>query len=237
MHPFPTRTEPDRVSAHHGDMSTTEHTTHAPDTLDPGDPRAHLAAGVRTLRPIMAAVTPDQYPLATPCSDMTVEDLLGHLVMVVRRIACAGRGQDVSTWPIDSDDVAPGGWLDAVVEAAHDVQASWPDEVLDRPTPVPWGVFTGAEVAAIYVNELTVHTWDLARATGQEVAWDDGALACSWEAINFQLPEADRTPQWDAAKAYLPPDVPWEDPFANAVDVADDAPLIDKLVAWNGRTP
>ena len=78
---------------------------------------------------------------------------------------------------------------------------------------------------------------DLARATGQEVAWDDGALACSWEAINFQLPEADRTPQWDAAKAYLPPDVPWEDPFANAVDVADDAPLIDKLVAWNGRTP
>lgn len=219
-------------------MTTTE--PHASTTTaepGPGDPRAHLASAVRTLRPVMAAVTADQYELPTPCSDMTVEDLLGHLVMVVRRIACAGRGDDLSTWPVDAADVAPGEWLDAVVAAAHDVQASWPTEVLDRPTAVPWGVFSGAEVAAIYVNELTVHTWDLATATDQVVPWDEGALACSWEAINFQLPEADRTPQWDAAKAYLPPDVPWEDPFANAVDVPADAPLIDRLVAWNGRTP
>jgi uncharacterized protein (TIGR03086 family) len=222
-------------------MSTTENPTDnrtdEADTLDPGDPRAHLAAAVRTLRPVMAAVGHDQHGLPTPCRDMTVEDLLDHLVMVVRRIACAGRGQEVSTWPVDSDDVPRGAWLDAVVEAAHDVQASWPAEVLDRPTAVPWGVFSGAEVAAIYVNELTVHTWDLAQATGQEVSWDEGALACSWEAINFQLPEADRTPQWDAAKAFLPPGVPWEDPFANAVEVAADAPLIERLVAWNGRTP
>ncbi len=26
-------------------------------------------------------------------------------------------------------------------------------------------------------------------------------------------------------------------PFGPAVPVADDAPLIDRLVAWNGRTP
>jgi hypothetical protein len=27
------------------------------------------------------------------------------------------------------------------------------------------------------------------------------------------------------------------DPFADAVPVSDDAPLIDRLVAWNGRRP
>jgi hypothetical protein len=27
------------------------------------------------------------------------------------------------------------------------------------------------------------------------------------------------------------------DPFADAVPVPDDAPLIDRLVAWNGRRP
>ncbi len=169
---------------------------------------------------------------------MTVQDLLGHLVMVVRRIACAGRGQEVSTWPTDSDDVAPGGWLDAVVEAAHDVQASWPDEVLDRPTPVPVGRVLRRRGGRHLRQRAHGHTWDLASATGQVVPWDGGASpAPGRPSPRFQLPEADRTPQWDAAKAYLPPDVPWEDPFANAVEVADDAPLIDKLVAWNGRTP
>ncbi len=218
-------------------MSTSEDTDPTPGTLDPDDPRAHLATAVRIVRPIMAAVTPDQWELPTPCGEMAVQDLLGHLVMVVRRIASAGRGDDLSTWSVDSDDVPPGAWLAAVEEAAHDVQASWPDDVLDRPTPVPWGVFSGAQVAEIYVNELCVHSWDLAQATGQEVAWDEATLGCALEAIHFQLPEADRTAQWEAAKAYLPPGVPWEAPFANAVDVADDAPLIDRLVAWNGRTP
>lgn len=221
-------------------MSTTDNPTDQPaaaDELDPSDPRRHLATAVRLVRPVVEAVTPDQYDLATPCTEMSVQELLDHLVVVVRRIACAGRGEELATWPIHADDVAPGGWLPAIVEAAHDVQASWPAEALDRPTPVPWGVFSGREVAAIYTNELLVHTWDLARATGQDVEWDPAALACAWEAINHQLPEADRAPMWDQAKAYLPPGVPWEDPFGPAVDIAPDAPLIDRLVAWNGRTP
>jgi hypothetical protein len=82
-----------------------------------------------------------------------------------------------------------------------------------------------------------VHTWDRARATGQSPEWNDEVLATSLGAIHAQLPMADRTPMWEATKAMLPPEVPWEDPFANAVEVADDAPMIDRLVAWNGRTP
>ncbi|MEZ5180093.1 MAG: hypothetical protein R2746_17905 [Acidimicrobiales bacterium] len=124
-----------------------------------------------------------------------------------------------------------------MLAAAHEVQAIWTDDVLGAPHRRAVGEFTGAEVAAIYVNELTVHTWDLATATGQDVAWDHATLACSWEAIRSQLPEADRDPQWEAVRAMMPPGVPFDGPFANAVDVADDAPLIDRLVAWNGRTP
>ena len=26
-------------------------------------------------------------------------------------------------------------------------------------------------------------------------------------------------------------------PFAEAIDVPDDAPLLDRLIAWNGRRP
>ena len=38
------------------------------------------------------------------------------------------------------------------------------------------------------------------------------------------------------AKAHMPPDFrDWSDPFADAVPVPDDAPLVDRLVAYNGR--
>jgi hypothetical protein len=55
--------------------------------------------------------------------------------------------------------------------------------------------------------------------------------------MQFQLPMADRTPMWEAARQHLPEGVPWEDPFANAVEISEQAPLVDRLAAWNGRTP
>ena len=122
--------------------------------------------------------------------------------------------------------------------AAHEVQAAWTDAaLLDRDTPLPWGTFSGAEVLGVYTNEITVHTWDLARATGQVPVWDDEVLDAAWTAIRHQLPDADRTQMWSEARAQVPGDYPWEDPFANAVDISGDAPMIDRLVAWNGRTP
>jgi uncharacterized protein (TIGR03086 family) len=213
--------------------SSTEATGLAPD-----DPRTHMAHAVLTAALAMDAVAPEQYDEPTPCAPMAVRDLLEHMVMVIRRVACAGRGEPLESWPIDAADVAEGDWAAAFRAGAHDVQAAWTDDaLLERPTPLPWGVFSGTEVLDVYTNELTVHTWDLARATGQAPDWDDQVLATSLAAIHAQLPMADRTPMWEATKAMLPPEVPWEDPFANAVQVPDDAPMIDRLVAWNGRTP
>ena len=109
--------------------------------------------------------------------------------------------------------------------------------VLDRQIDLPWGTFSGTEVLGVYTNEVTVHTWDLARGTGQQPAWDPTVLAVADAAIRAQLPVADRSPMWAEVAASLPPGVPWQDPFGPAVAVADDAPAIDRLVAWNGRRP
>ena len=46
----------------------------------------------------------------------------------------------------------------------------------------------GADALAGYVNEVTVHTWDLARATGQAVAWDDEAVGVGIIVIAMFLP-------------------------------------------------
>jgi uncharacterized protein (TIGR03086 family) len=206
-------------------------------TPAPEDPRISIATALRMVTPLIAGVTPDQYGLPTPCDGMTVRDLLEHLVMAVRRTASTGRGEAPSTWASDAADVATGEWLAAFRAAEPEVLAAWTDEALDRPTAVPWGVFPGAEVLAIYTNELIVHGWDLARATGQQVDWDDAALETAWAAIHSQLPMADRSPMWEAMQAHLPPGLVWVDPFGPAMPVSDDAPLIDRLVAWNGRTP
>lgn len=204
----------------------------------PDDPRSHVAGAVIVAAGVIDGVRDDQLDRPTPCGDMAVRDLLEHLVMVLRRVARAGEGVPVAQWPVDAADVRDGGWLDAWRSAAHEVQAAWTDDaLLERPTELPWGTFPGAEVLGVYTNEIVVHTWDLARATGQHPDWDPTVLEAALAAIHQQLPMAERAPMWAAFEEQLPPEVPWEDPFGDAVDVDDDAPLIDRLVAWNGRDP
>jgi hypothetical protein len=61
----------------------------------------------------------------------------------------------------------------------------------------------------------------------------EAALAAMYE----ELPLADRTPIWDAARAAMPAGIPWSPPFAHAVAVPDDAALLTRVVAWSGRRP
>ena len=90
----------------------------------------------------------------------------------------------------------------------------------------------------MYTNEVTVHTWDLAKATGQRPEWNDGAIAFAWGAMQHALPATGRTEGFEAALAAMPEEFrDWEAPFAEAVPVDADARPIDRLVAWSGRRP
>ncbi len=72
----------------------------------------------------------------------------------------------------------------------------------------------------VALNELVIHGWDLARATGQPYAPD----ATTTEAI-FELLSA------------------WENPdgtpglFGPVVRVRSDAPMLDRAVGLSGRDP
>ncbi len=68
---------------------------------------------------------------------------------------------------------------------------------------------------------MVVHGWDLARATGRPFGLDDEqALRACLEHVAEFVPNAPVPQLWG------PPAV-----------VADDAPLIDRIVAITGRTP
>jgi uncharacterized protein (TIGR03086 family) len=198
----------------------TETTTTASTTTDP---RPAFGSAVATACAVAAAVRPDQLSCHTPCTEYDARALLGHLVAVLRRVSAVGRGEDPFSVPQVVGDVPDDDRGTAVRAAAAEVLAVWADdELLGRPVTLPFGTFPGAAALTAYTAELTTHSWDLARATGQTPDWDERVLAVA-------LP---------AAQRILPADVRGGPvPFGPVVPVPDDAPLVDRLVAWQGRDP
>ncbi len=199
------------------------------------DPRPQLHEALATAAATVAGVRTDELSLPTPCGAFDVEGLLAHLVAVVERIETIGRTADVGEVPdtiaVPLDEL-PARWAESSARA----EAAWADDNhLERTVRVPWDTMPGRDALAVYVNELTVHTWDIARATGRTPEWDDEVLVVSEAAMHQVLPDPVRAPMW-AAFADALGDA-FDPPFADAVEVAPDAPAIDRVVAWNGRRP
>ncbi|GAB3684115.1 TIGR03086 family metal-binding protein [Saccharopolyspora tripterygii] len=95
-------------------------------------------------------------------------------------------------------------------------------------SPAAWGGETAAggvllrnEVwGRIALTEVVVHGWDLAQATGTPLHLTDDTLRACWAHVRVFVPSAPLPELWG------PP-----------VEVADDAPLLDRIVAMTGRDP
>ncbi len=202
------------------------------------DIRTVFARAVATGSEVIAAVRPDQLDGPTPCPDYDVRTLVGHLVGVLERVALMGRGENPFQAPDKVTGLADDQWLPAWSDAAQRVAEAWADDAsLVRTVHLPWAQESGALTLASYCNEITVHTWDLATATGQSPAWDHEVVATAWESIRG-MPGHGRSAMFAAVLAGMPAEYRKAgDPWADAVPVPDAAPLIDRLVAWNGRRP
>jgi len=200
----------------------------------PTDARDLLDRAIATGGAVVVGVEPEQLVLPTPCPEMDVRALLGHLVGVLDRIAALGRGDDL--FAVGDAVAVDDRWLDAWNGSACDAVLAWSDDAtLDRPMALPWVQGPGRDLLASYLPELTVHTWDLAVATGHDPDWDDDVLAASLAASDF-LPAENRRALFEEISANMGLDAVAV-PFAEAIAVPADAPAIDRLVAWNGRDP
>ena len=206
------------------------------ETTTPADPRPFLARAVEVAAPVIAAVRADRYRDPTPCGDFDVEEAAGHLLFVARRVAGIGRGED--TFSGDEEHPTSDDWAVDWRAAGADAVTAWRDDAtLAAEVVLPWTTESGAEALAMYVAELTIHTWDLASGLGVDVDWDDEVVEVGLAAIRREIPLAERAPIWEAFVASAPPGTDFSPPFADAVAVDGDAPAIDHLVAWSGRTP
>jgi len=218
-------------------MTTETLTRDSSGTTPVTDPRPLFARAVDIAEPVLAGVQLEQLDLPSPCVEYSVRELLDHLVFVLHRVAALGRGDEAFA-PNALSATSTGDWASDWRDAAVEMESAWADDDTLRATMVlPWATMTGAEVLSMYVSEITTHTWDLATATGQHPAWDDEVCRLGLSAMHRDLPMADRTPMWEAFRAHAPANLQFDPPFANAIAVAADAPLIDQLVAWTGRQP
>jgi uncharacterized protein (TIGR03086 family) len=202
------------------------------------DPRPIFAAALRTATDTIASVPPGRLGDPTPCTELDVRGLLGHMVNVLQRATAIGRKEN--PFEVPRLETLPGDeWLAAWNDAVAEYEEVWSDDsVLDVPSPLPWAQGDGRVVIGGYVNEITIHTWDLATALGVTPAWDQAVLEHVAAGVGQGMPATNRTEVFAPIKAQLPPHLAaLPDPFLDAVPVPDDAPLIDKIVAWSGRNP
>lgn len=160
----------------------------------------------------------------TPCEGVSVGQLLHHvvgLVQVFRATAAKEFGPLTDTPPDPSSaPVVEDGWQAALEEHVPTLVRAWREPAAGEGMTRAGGVDLPGEVAGrVALDELVLHAWDLARATGQEYVLDDATAAACLEFVE----------QFDPAGT---PGL-----FGPAVPVADDAPVLDQLVARAGRDP
>lgn len=174
------------------------------------DPRTSYAGALDWAAAVLAGVREDQLGDRTPCPEFDVDGLGRHLVATVYKIAAIGEGADPTALPFEVDG--------PLAEARTEYERVWTADALDREVRVPWGVAPGRMALWGYVNELLVHTWDIAVATGQPVEAPDGVAEPALAVARMLIP-AER-------EGF---------PFAPPVEPAAGAGPTERLANWSGH--
>ncbi|MEC3956684.1 TIGR03086 family metal-binding protein [Nocardia sp. CDC153] len=183
------------------------------------------ARAVRVSVEVVAGLTAADLDAPTPCAGWTLRDLLEHMIVHHHGFVASAHGDgDIARWkpqPLSDDPVGE------YREAAERVLAAFAEPgVLERQFPLPevrGGIVIPAPLAiSFHFIDYIVHAWDVARALGVPVEFDE-------DLVSAGLPVAEAVP----GGAFR------EEPgasFAPAVDVAGASGL-DRILAVLGRSP
>lgn len=137
--------------------------------------------------PVVRGVDDDRLGDATPCSEYDVRALLNHLFLVIDnfRVLAAKGTPDFS----GTDDVVTGDWRGRFEDATALLVKAWAEPGAEE--GVTGGMSMPARTVGLMVlGDLTVHAWDLARATGQDFEPDGDVLAELEPGLAAMAPQA-----------------------------------------------
>ncbi|GLZ28290.1 TIGR03086 family protein [Lentzea sp. NBRC 105346] len=132
-----------------------------------------LDAARKRAEPVLQGVTDDQLDQPTPCAEYTVRDLLNHLLHVVVQFQelAAKRDADFSTTP----DRVEEDWRAEFTKQLENLVRAWDAPGAEEGTSGQMSL-PARTVGQMALLDLTVHAWDIARATGQDFTPDPAAV-------------------------------------------------------------
>lgn len=190
-------------------------------------PDLDLTPAARHLAAVVTAVPDASLARPTPCEGMSVAALLDHVRGLTRAFTMAadktvpdGDRPGPSADPANLDD----DWRERIPVDLDALSAAWRNPAAWEGMTIAGPIEMPAPVAALVaLDELVIHGWDLARATGQPFEPDEASVA----AVHRFVSEFSG-PRKDADREGL---------FGPEVPVPADAPLFHRVLGMTGRDP
>jgi len=168
---------------------------------------------------VIAGIRDDQFDAATPCRDWDVRALVTHTLGVVVNMGRGASGTDLLT---DVNAVALEADLGAQFRAEADrTLAAWTARGFEGEVNIGAGPMPVQAGMSINLLDTATHSWDIARATGQDANLPD-ALAATVLAVS---------------RGFVSDDIRKFAGFDPVVPVGPDAGPTEQLVAFLGRRP
>jgi uncharacterized protein (TIGR03086 family) len=178
------------------------------------------------LAALVRGVRDDQLTGPTPCPAYSVADLLDHVGGLSVAFASAARKDELEGHAPSADGSRlEEGFRDRIAVALGELGEAWQDPAAYDGVTMAGPVEMPADQAALVaLDEVTVHAWDLAVATGQPYPADPAAVAATRAFVaGFEPPSGGAA---DDGGLFGPP-----------VAVPPDASGLDQLIGATGRDP
>jgi len=186
-----------------------------------------LEPATRRMADLISGVPDALLGAPTPCPAYTLGDLLDHVGgLTLAFTAAATKEFDDASSPGPSGDATRLGhdWRARIPRDLAALAEAWRDPAAWTGTTQAGGLELPGEVAGmVALDELVVHGWDVARASGQAFDPDRPSL----DAVHSFVAQFSG-PGQEAAREGL---------FGPVVEVPGDAPLLDRVIGLTGRDP
>lgn len=176
-----------------------------------------LGPAAQEMTRLVESVADDQLGLTTPCTDWTVADLLAHIDQFSVVFAANARKE-----PVEPPQTLAEDWRAAIPRHLDEMAQAWREQSAWQGRVSAGGVEMAApDNAVVAIEELTVHGWDLATATGQQL-----------RATDASLDQIDRF-----FELFGDGSSEGEGPFGEVAPVPVDASRLERTLARTGRDP
>ena len=176
---------------------------------------------------VVAKVKQEQLDDTTPCAEWNVHALINHLIGGAELAAAGLLGNPSTLAPSKAESSyiseTSAGKLSQAYQTESDgvLDAAAKPGALERALPTPFGDMPMSQFMMGTALDQLIHTWDLAKATGQDVSLSPSVVEVAFPVLTSGFADMGRQ------GGFVGPEV----------TVSDNASLQEKMIAYMGRQP